>query len=60
MINSDNVILYIFIIFNFLIIIKNIILYLVQKYQIKFIAGYQKSLQDELFQEISFFQFQNF
>ena len=55
MINSDNVILYIFIIFNFLIIIKNIILYLVQKYQIKFIAGYQKSLQDELFQRYLFF-----
>ena len=42
MINTDNVILYIFLIFNFLIILKNITLYLVQRYQIRFIAEYQK------------------
>ncbi len=54
MINTDNVILYIFLIFNFLIILKNITLYLVQRYQIRFIAEYQKFLQDELFKRYLF------
>jgi len=54
-VNKDNIIIVIFVIFNILIISKNLILYLVKKYQVKFIADYQKFLQDELFNRYLFF-----
>ena len=46
---SDNVVIYVLFAFNFIIILKNILLFFVQKYQVHFISEYNQKLQIKIF-----------
>ena len=48
-ITSDNLIYFVLIAFNILIILKNILLFIAQKYQVRFISEYNQTLQVRLF-----------
>ena len=46
---SDNAVIYVLFAFNFIIILKNILLFFVQKYQVHFISEYNQKLQVKIF-----------
>lgn len=51
---SDNLLFYILIGFNLVIILKNFFLFFAQKYQVKFIGGYNQKLQVKIFKSYIF------